>query len=84
MEVSFPGLSKIALPAGVTVNTSLPFGFPVKRTPSDSVLLPLPDTELGYFLASVAFPPVKVYTKSAESSAPLPSFLLNTGSLKNT
>ena len=84
VEVILPGLSNTDLLTGVTVKTSFPLGFPVNRTPSDSVFVPLPLTELGYFLAKVAFPPVKEYTKSAESKAPLPSSLLNTGSLKNT
>ena len=79
-----PGLSKIAPSAGFTVRISVPFAFPVNDTPSKIVLVPLPDKLDGKFFESFAVPPVNENTKSAASRSPVPSFLLNTFSLKKT
>ena len=79
-----PGLSKTEFATGLTTSVSSPVDFPVNETPSVSVFVPLPDTVDGEFFASLAVPPVNAKVKSSLSKSPVPSFLLNTGSLKKT
>ena len=79
----FPRLSKIAPLAGTALSTSFPLKSPVVPTPR-VYFLPLMLILVGVALDSFPIPPAIVRTKSSFSSAPVPSFLLNTSSLKVT
>ena len=79
----FPRLSKMAPLAGTALSTSFPLKSPVVPTPR-VYLLPLLLILVGVALDSFPIPPAIARTKSSFSSAPVPSFLLNTSSLKVT
>ena len=84
---ALPAASKIALPIGATVTTSLPLGVPDKPMPS-VYTLPLIDMLVGVPLVAppvrVAAPEAITIKKSDTSRAPLPPLVLNTASLMVT
>ena len=65
------------------VKTSAPLGVPSSPIPS-VYTLPFLVTVVGFACDRVAPAPARLKVKSSESSAPVPSFLLNTGSLNVT
>ena len=65
------------------VKTSAPLGVPSSPIPS-VYTLPFFATVVGFTCDSVAPAPARLKVKSSESSAPLPSLLLNTDSLNVT
>ena len=80
---TFPDPSKIASATGETVSTSDPDGVPSSPIPK-VYTLPFLVTVVGFACDKVAPEPASERVKSSESSAPVPSLLLNTASLNVT
>ena len=87
MLAALPAASKIALPIGATVTTSLPLGVPDKPMPS-VYTLPLIDMLVGVPLVAppvrVAAPEAITIKKSDTSRAPLAPLVLYTASFMVT